>query len=72
MNFCLNKGLIFFSKNRREKKQQELAEKFSKKMTRDVSRLGDDFFKNYKTWNNEKKKETMLKIVKSIDSGKEV
>ena len=41
-------------------------------MTRDVSRLGDDFFKNYKTWNNEKKKETMLKIVKSIDSGKEV
>jgi len=52
----------------REKKQQELAEKFSKKMTRDVSRLGDDFFKNYKTWNNEKKKETILKIVKSIDS----
>jgi len=52
----------------REKKQQEMAEKFAKKMTREVSRLGDDFFKNYKTWNNEKKREVILKIVKSIDS----
>ena len=42
---------------------------FSKKMTKDLLKTGEEFFHSYEEMKPDKQRETILKIIKAIDAG---
>lgn len=54
----------------KEQRATEVHEKFTKRLTRDILRNGEDFFTNRKTWSSDKKREVLIKLIRAMDSGK--
>lgn len=52
----------------KEQRATEVHEKFTKRLTRDILRNGEDFFTNRKTWSSDKKREVLIKLIRAMDS----
>ena len=58
------------SETEAELKERKAAahEQFTKKLTREITRVGEDYFQ-HKNWTAEKKRDTLIKLIRDMDSG---